>query len=1331
MKKHSFYRLTCILLFTWYAACLFPNDIPYYFKQINTADGLSQNSVLCIMQDRQGFMWFGTKDGVNRYDGVNFKIFSTDNTGGEIQDCVIEVLFEASDGRIWAGTNKGVSIYDPEKESFTQFKMHSQDGEIRRAIKSIKEDVKGNIWIADYYRGIYRYEPVSKTLTHIKTRDFQHLYLPTDIFESHNGTIWVGTTGQGLFYYNTELGLFERFEAIASSELNPNSLYINSIEEIGGELYLGSYYDGLLRLNTETKLLLKVQAGEGRKYPTHILAMKRMNVGELWIGTESGLYIYNEKQGEFTNIKHSHIDKYSLADNSVHSLYKDKDNGIWVGTYFSGISYLPYQHDLFHKYYPLDNGKTISGKAVRDIREDMDGNIWIGTEDAGLNKLNPKTGKFEYWGLSKADDKYRSIRALEIDNDRLWIGAFTKGLGVMNLKTGKIKHYGTDKVPSEIYSILKDRAGNIWFGEHNGAYIYEKETDSFRKVDKIGNFFMYDIKEDFEGNIWFAAISNGVICYNPYSGKVTRYINNPEDDSSVITKVIGIFEDSKNRLWFTSEGWGFCRFNRDTGTFKRYTLADGLPNSVIYYMTEDTNGLLWFGTNKGLVCFDPESDSMKVFTSENGLLSDQFNYKSAITSRDGIIYMGTTSGMISFNPLACKEQAADEVAPVFTGFQIFNKEVPMGGDSPLSKSISLTNEIELSHNQNSFSLDFVLLNYNAPANNTCLYKLEGFDNDWLSIRENQKISYSNLSPGSYTLKLKTDDDALRSLDIIINPPVWSTTYAYILYVIVAVLLLIYLYKKAASRIKSKHQQTLSRMRTEKEKESYDAKIAFYTNVAHEIRTPVTLIKGPLEHILKLNNVDEKTREDLLIMQRNSDHLLALINQLLDFRKTESGQFSLSFVNQDIIPLIKELYERFLPSFRQKGFEIHISIPQESFYVDVDKSAFSRILSNLLSNAAKFAKSYIAIELVTKKAEEDYYLLVVKNDGDIIREEMFEKVFEPFFQISMDNGENLKSGTGIGLSLARSLAELHGGELFIQKDSHTYNTFMLKLPKTQSSAVLYQEAREHNEYKESNKDSARDKVDNRYNIVIVEDNMEMLSFIQKHLVENYGVYYAMNGKDAMKILDSQHIDLVISDIAMPEMDGFELLKNIKSSVKYSHIPVIFLTAKTNLQSKITGIELGADAYIEKPFSMDFLLAQISNLLSGRKMLRDSFINLPYLHSSTIALTKADEEFMDAINEVIEQNMENVDFNIEQLANAMHTSRSSLLRKVKVISGLTVNEYIRLIRLNRAAQLLEAGKHRVNEICILTGFNSSSYFAKCFQKQFGLLPKDFVNRNKDMN
>lgn len=1318
MAKINIIRSGFLFLFLNMAMLLLGSHTPYYFKHINTEDGLSQSSVLCIIQDKQGFIWIGTNDGINKYNGSHFKTYSTDNTNGNIQDCVINTLYEASNGNIWIGTNKGVSIYNPRYESFTKFDLKIQDNEMRRAIKSITQDQKGRIWIADFYRGIYRYTPDSKELIRIKKSDSKDITLPQCIHIDTNGTIWVGSVNQGLFLFDEKLNKFIPFKA--SNQINLERAAVNTITSIGNDIYLAINYNALFKFDNQNKEIIKVPLTNSPIPSLGIRTIQQVNTDELWIGTNQGVFIYNIKDQTDINIKASPLDKYSLADNSVHSLYKDRDGGIWVGGYFGGISYLPYLPNFFNKYYPFKNDTAIKGKVIRNLKLDNQGYIWIATEDAGLSRFNPKTKTFRNF---TSDDG--AIRALEIDGEDILMGGNTNGIKMMDTKTEKYKDFPSGKNISGIYCLLRDKAGNIWAGKNDGVYICYKNSGKFEKLDSLGNFFIHDIHEDYLGNIWLAAISSGVICYNPQTKESTRYTYDPNNETSVITKVLGIFEDSKKRTWFMSEGWAICRFERETKTFKRYTLKDGLPNSVVYSMTEDENQNLWFGTNKGLVRFNPDNNNIKVYTTQDGLLSGQFNYKSALLNKnDSLIYMGTTEGLISFNPSLFNDHYTNYSTPTLTSFQILHENIGIGEDSPLKESISMTQAIRLKYNQNSFSFDFVTLDYNASANNYYTYKLEGFDDKWLSIEDGQKINYAKLPPGEYILKIRKNNTVVRHLNITITPPLWLSNYAFGLYAILAILLMYYSIKKTMNVIRAKHLKSLHRMEARKEKELYDAKITFFTNITHEIRTPLTLIKVPLENILKTSVVDDKTKEDLQIMKRNTDHLHTLVNQLLDFRKAESEKFDLNISNQDVISAIKELVEMFSPAFEQKNLQIETDLPETPLFVDLDQNIFSKIMNNLLSNALKFASTSIGITFIK---EEKSYQVIIKNDGEIIKEEDFDKVFDPFYQIKKKN--DIGIGTGIGLSLSSNLAEVHGGRLYIKRESLNYNTLVLELPIHQpvtTNKLSGTDILNSNSKTDEIKIPVGDELKNKYQLLIVEDNPEMLSFIQKQLNSIYIVHTATNGEEALQVMEKELIDLVVSDVAMPIMDGFSLLQNIKQNIKYCHIPVVLLTARTNIQEKIEGVELGADAYIEKPFSLDFLFAQIENLLNNRKMLRNLFITSPHIRSNSITITKADEDYIEEINKHIQTHIENPEFDVDELVLMMNTSRSSLLRKIKGIAGITVNEYIRLIRLKKAAELLEDGRYRINEICSMTGFNSTSYFAKCFQKQFGILPKDFIKK-----
>lgn len=642
--------------------------------------------------------------------------------------------------------------------------------------------------------------------------------------------------------------------------------------------------------------------------------------------------------------------------------------------------------------------------------------------------------------------------------------------------------------------------------------------------------------------------------------------------------------------------------------------------------------------------------------------------------------------------------------------------------------MTYTREINLKYNQNSFAFRFAALCYAAPEENYLSYTLKGFDKEWYSTTKSSTASYTNLKPGDYTFCVKTANargewsNDIKSIHIHIAPPFWKSPWAYLLYFILSAAGIGYIFYRFRKQITDKQQRQLEILEAEKEKEIYHAKIDFFTNIAHEIRTPLTLIKGPLENILHKENIDRNTiRENLDVMERNTLRLLDLTNQLLDFRKTETKGFRLNFMDCNISQLIRDTYIRFNPAAQQNGLKFQTDLPEQDFNAPVDKEALTKILSNLFNNAVKYATSSIHVSLIPPcgMKEPGYFSIMVSNDGHPIPHDMQEKIFQPFVQIKQTSGGQRTAGTGIGLPLARSLAELHKGKLYL-KDSEEI-CFCVELPVDQEKAIQLQ------------KDSTISQTGNMQTVIrqhstnicilVVEDDPEMQNFICAQLETVYCVIRASNGKEALQVLSEKTISLIVSDVMMPEMDGFELCHTLKTDIEHSHIPIILLTAKVTMQSKIEGIELGADDYIEKPFSTEYLLARIANLLSNQDKLRHAFTSSPFVNAKTIALSKADENFLDKLIEVIQKNISEPDFNVDILAEKMNMSRSSLHRKIKGIAQITPNEFIQLERLKMAAQLIQSGEYRINEVCYIVGFNSSSYFAKCFQKQFGVLPKDF--------
>lgn len=1303
----------------------------YYFKNLSIRNGLSQNTVNAILQDRKGFMWLGTKDGLNRYDGLSFRKFKHDAANPRsIGNSFITSLYEDFNGNIWVGTDAGVYIYYPEKEAFEEFDCQSlEKTRIERSVSMIAGDKQGRVWIAVEAQGMFCYDTRQKLLRNYPLSEISS-NIKCFTFDS-GGTLWLGFYGDGLYYSKDNLATVHPYGSPEDGKREFEGGVITKIVQGNYNcLYIGSVKEGVSELNLtlgQVRNLLAIDESGESIFCRDLLPYSD---NELWIGTESGIYIYNLRTAQFIHLRASLYDSYSLSDNAIYALYKDREEGLWIGSYFGGVDYYPRQYTYFAKYYPKNIANSLHGKRVREFCRADDGTLWIGTEDGGLNHFNPKTKEFHFFEPSAG---FTNIHGLCMDGSHLWVGTFSKGLRVIDTRTGVVlRTYTEGHTPhslndNSIFSICRTSAGEIYLGTLFGLLRYNRTQDNFDRIPELNGKFVYDIKEDSYGNLWLATYANGAYCYDVSVRRWKNYVFDAEDEKSLpYDKVLSVFEDSYRQIWLTTQGGGFCLFHPDTETFTRYGLKDGLPNDVVYQIVEDDDRFLWLTTNNGLVRFDPKTMEMKVFSTANGLPTNQFNYRSGFKDEAGNIYLGSINGFVAFDPRTFAENR-QVPAVAITDFLLFNKEVPVGEtDSPLKSSITFSDKVVLTADQNSFSFRIAALSYQAPRMNKLMYKLEGFDEGWLTIGESPLVTYSNLGYGDYVFKVKASNsdgvwnEQETSLHLSILPPFYLSGWAYCFYVLFfmgCLVCVIFYFKRRNYR---KQHRQMEMLEQEKEREVYHAKIDFFTNVAHEIRTPLTLIKGPLENIILKKEVDSETKEDLYIMKQNTERLLNLTNQLLDFRKTETRGFRLNFTECDVVAVLRETYLRFTSLAKQKGLDFILELPQECFMADVNQEALTKIISNLLNNGVKYASTYLRISLET---DEKVFHIRTFNDGEMIPDTMKEEIFKPF--VRLDKEDEVTTGTGIGLALSRSLAELHQGSLMMEKGEEV-NCFCLTLPVNQDSTITLS-AENVSQVEENSCGWEQEETDTKEKkpmILVVEDNPDMLAFIRKQLTTEYSVLTAMNGIEALAVLDNHYVNLVVSDVMMPQMDGFELCKTIKSDLSYSHIPVVLLTAKTNIQSKIEGLELGADAYIEKPFSVEYLLANISSLIHNREKLRQTFAKSPFVAANTMALTKADEEFIWKLNDIIQANLHNPEFSMEDMADALKMSRSSFYRKIKGVLDLSPNEYLRLERLKQAAQLLKEGKSRVNEICYTVGFNSPSYFSKCFLKQFGVLPKDFI-------
>jgi ligand-binding sensor domain-containing protein/signal transduction histidine kinase len=1009
---------------------------PYYFRHYQVENGLSNNTVFCSMQDKDGFMWFGTKDGLNRFDGYRFKLLNLESNNEQplSRDQITSLLTDDKE-ILWVGSQKGLFQFDARKERLVRFLDSFQN------IRELSMDKKGQLWFISGFT-VIRY---SRSTNKVKVFSPSRYFSATSICQSEEGTLWVATVDGFLLKFDTATEAFQRYNVFSHSPAVVSN-WIEKIRPTGsGSIYIGTSSQGLKEFDIATSTYKDVLMYNPDKTAIYVRDILQRSEQEFWFATESGIFILNTETKKIITLKKNYLDPYSLSDNAIYTLYKDTEGGVWAGTYFGGLNYFPRQYSPFHKYFPDYTKNSISGNVVREITEDHFGNLWLATEDAGLNKLDRKTGLFTHFEPTGAPTSiaYSNIHGLIVVGNDLWVGTFEHGLDILDVKTGKVKqHYSAGNGPNDlknnfIITFLQTRNAELFVGTGGGLYKYDAGTRGFLRQPEIpDNVFVSCLVEDHEGTIWMGTYDRGLYYLNPATHQTGHFLNDPVSKYSLPANSINaLYADSHDNLWLATDGGGLCQLSKDRKQFSRLTTANGLPSNIIFKVLEDNRKHLWATTTKGLINLD-SNNKITVYTKANGLLNDQFNYNSGYKDSEGRLYFGSVKGMITFKPDSFYHSSL--IPPIYiTGFQIHNKELDVNKDSSfLNKSIIYTDRITLPHDQSSFSIDFSAVAFNSPEMTGYSYFMKGLDKDWTYLKSNRKVYFTNLAPGKYTFKLKAVTGGIWSkeekrLSITILPPYWATTWAYLIYIILGIALLSYLVRNYHKRIEIK-----------KEKEIYEAKIDFFTNVAHEIRTPLTLIKGPLDNLNEIIDEVPQIKEDVVTMERNTSRLIRLISQILDFRQIETKGFSLDFTRVNINEIIKEAYFPFQAIVKKRGLICIMDLPHHDIYMLADVEALHKIFSNLFSNVVKYSDKKVKITLLSPDKEDADLIIAIENDGIIIPEEKKEKIFEPFYRLKETTRQK---GTGIGLALARSLAELHKGKLYLKCSHQGWNTFILSLP----------------------------------------------------------------------------------------------------------------------------------------------------------------------------------------------------------------------------------------------------------------------------------------------
>lgn len=1022
--------------------CLLSNIVaasPYYFNHFQVNKGLSNNAILCSVQDRDGFIWFGTRDGLNRFDGYRFKNFFHESENEKsLGSNLIHSLMLRNTNEIWIGTDQGIYIYNPQQEEFSLFDKIPKSETLQ-----IDEDRDGNIWFITN-SSLYKYDP--------KTQQVDETYAERWMKSTHAfcidqaGEVWVGLKESICHIKSGKQYPFSKGDPATG---RVEKMFVDH----NNDIWIGTSHQGVYKWNRDTEKTQHIIKQTGNK-PLYVRDIAEINKNQLWIATESGLFIHDIDPQRTTQVVHEKDNPWSLSDNAVYMVLKDNQDGIWIGTFFGGINYFHPQHNLFEKIFPRHSPNAIGGHAVREIVEDHQQNIWIGTEDQGLTFWDQQTNQFINFG-SESGLAHTNIHGLLVSGDSLLIGTFFQGLDIINIPQRKvIKHFDSGNTNGAlkhdfIYHIYKTSKGEILLATAPGVVQFIPGENRFIPFKGVpGHIFFTSIFEDRNHTLWFTTWRDGLYKLDPDVDKPTRFVHDPKNPSSISSnRVNRVFQDSKDQIWVATES-GLCIHNKDEKSFRRFTSKDGLPSNLILAMQEDDSENIWISTTKGLVKMDILSHRIETYSLEHGLLDLQFNYNAAFKDSNGLLYFGSSKGLIRFNPsLVTDLYKTDFDTPVYiTGIQANQQELTINDDNnTLSQSILYTDKIRLKYDESTVSLDFVALNF-ATANATSyLYRLVGLDTTWTFLRNNTKANFTKIPPGKYTFEVmaadanKTAISNVRSLEIVILPPYWASVPAYIIYALLTVGLVGMMIYRYDRKMKEKNRQRLEKIKSHKERELYKAKMDFFMQITHDIKTPLTLIKAPLERIM-VGDEPKKAEKWLKTIHQNTEKLLLMTDNLLDFRKVESNQFSLKLKKQSVSSLILICLQDFAPLIESKKINVSKSLDRK-LEANIDIEAMYKIMSNLLSNAFKYAEREVYIHLY-KKTDSGHFCIEVKNDGNLLSDEEATQIFEPFQRAST---HYRVKGSGLGLALAFSFASLHGGTLAYKKNSKNLNIFVLEVP----------------------------------------------------------------------------------------------------------------------------------------------------------------------------------------------------------------------------------------------------------------------------------------------
>jgi len=1324
---------------------------------IGVEQGLSNNHVVSITQDKDGFLWFATEEGLNKFDGLRFTRFfkhTNDISGNELN----YVLADPKEPVIWIATQRdGLNAYNYAKDSLEVFQHVNGDGNslATNDVTAIAHSSDGNLWLSTYHRGVEYFDKKNKAFSHYNTSTLSGL--PSDnvwtILDDQDGHLFIGHVSDGLSVLSLGSKLVKNYRHNpADSESIPGNEVRRIYKDSHQNIWVGTDM-GLVLFNSEKEIFIRPDESPESPLNSAIFDIRQTEDNKLWIATElNGVYVLDLRQHFFTspaqlNMQHYTVgyNRNSLSNPTVRCVFQDSFHNIWFGTYGGGINFIGHAAPLFDKYSfsPIPEDLfSINNRTALSLELDGENRLWIGTDGGGINVFE-KGKRIDLFSKESGDLSHNTIQALLKDSfNNIWIGSFMGGVNYYNHQS---KRFSTlllgEKGNQDIRCFYEDRDNNIWVGTSAGIYLLEaKGKKQKAHYTSVGNGLPEDlvrcIGQDRKGRMWIGTFGRGLAVFTP-DMKPLQYFNEQNGFSS--NSINYIFIDSQERVWIATGEGLVCFTEEDSFEYHLYGREEGLINTYIRAITEDKDRNIWFSTNMGISCYISDGEKFQHYGHAGKTPMSSFLSAGVKDNENEVIYFGSVSGVYFFEPFSVLREL-DLPPAIVTEVKVYEAGTSLGEEFILNYFDKNSSKIRLTHRQNTFSISFNVQDYALVDRIGYVYRLKGVEDSWQEVEDNN-VTFRNMPPGHYHFQVSTHmknqlrTDEIYTLSIRIEPPFWLTWWAKFIYgIIIAAILvsILFIYKK---RVEVQSSYEMEKKKLAHEQELSDERLRFYTNITHELRTPLTLIIGPLDDLQHDHQLPPKQHQKITLVRQSAQRLLDLITQLLEFRKVETQNKTLCVSKGNLAELVNEVGLKYKELNTKKEVEIVINLEDTEMFLYFDNEVIQTILDNLLSNAMKYTvRGEIRLSLTrTEKNEVSYTQISVEDTGYGIPEEEKEKIFERYYQVK---NNRQASGTGIGLALIQKLAVLHEGEISVESEMGKGSCFRFTL----LTHNYYPNAlhSDENEIKQLKKFDETDEAESyspangKDILLVVEDNIDIRNYIADSFSDVFEVITANEGEEGCNVAFHHVPDIIVSDIMMPGMDGITFCKRIKEDIRTSHIPVILLTAKTSLNDKEEGYLSGADSYLTKPFSASLLQSRIYNLLDSRKKLAEQFkfnlkleSNSELLHKSASQL---DNEFIHKIKQLIEDNLEQEKIDVGYLADKLSMSSSTLYRKIKALTGVSTNEFIRKIKMNHAEQLLLTGRYTISEISYKVGMNSPVYFRQCFKEEFGVVPTEYLKRMK---